>query len=119
MPSAGRCAQGHDLYCYFLQSVFQITERSGREHLLQASTDEERELWAHAIGAVIRGLDARVSLYESQKVTKVLDDAVNLAEILMSMQDPDAGVQILHSDPPAFRGRLRPPLTYSNRLHRP
>ncbi len=39
------------------QGVFKLSTRLGREFLLRAPTDAERDVWTHAIGAIIRQLD--------------------------------------------------------------
>ena len=44
-------------YFFYLQGVFQLTTSHGKELLMQASNDAERDEWAVAIGEAIRSLD--------------------------------------------------------------
>lgn len=60
-----------------LQGVFAVNTHQGRQLLLRAPTDEDRKVWAHAIGGVIRALEG-VALTESSDAVKKLSNKVNL-----------------------------------------
>ena len=44
-------------FVFLCQGVFKLSTKSGRQYLLRAPTDEERDVWTPAIGAVIRQLE--------------------------------------------------------------
>ena len=45
--------------------VDQVSDYRGKEYLLRAPNAEERGVWTHAIGAVIRALDSTAQVREA------------------------------------------------------
>ncbi|XP_041460095.1 pleckstrin-like [Lytechinus variegatus] len=70
--------------------AFMITNQEGHELLMQASTVEEREAWAKAIGAAIvecdRSKETDVELHSPQS-------KINYHDLVEAMKDPDAGIE--------------------------
>ncbi len=42
---------------HHIQGIFKVCTASGKEYLLRAPTDDDRGVWTHSIGAVIRALE--------------------------------------------------------------
>lgn len=71
------------------QGVFNLTSSEGKELLMQASTDEERDEWAKAIGEAIRELDC-ISI----DANGLSGSDVKHDELITAMQDPEAGIKL-------------------------
>ncbi|XP_062582778.1 pleckstrin-like [Saccostrea cucullata] len=74
--------------------TFKITTPGGDELFFQAAGKHDRDMWAHAVGAVIRALSG--SKQDSQQPIPFTSfrATANVTEILGAMQDPDAGVNL-------------------------
>ncbi|XP_072025984.1 pleckstrin-like isoform X2 [Amphiura filiformis] len=71
------------------QGVFQLTTSRGKELLMQASNDTERDEWAKAIGDAIRSLDC-ISI----DANGVSGSDVKHDELVTAMQDSEAGLKL-------------------------
>lgn len=76
--------------------TFKICMPSGdREIYLQAAGEEERNQWAHAIGAVIRSLSTIKQVSCHRKVPfQHFRVYANVSEIIGTIQEPGAGVEL-------------------------
>ena len=57
---------------FMLQGVFNVCAFSGREVLLRAPTNEDRQVWSHAIGAVIRAQEGIVQVHCALDISRCL-----------------------------------------------
>jgi len=85
--------------------IFKISTYGGKEVLLRAATNEDRQVWTHAIGAVIRAREGIVATELSQ-AAKDIAGKTNISEILGAMQDRSAGISTISTS----RGKV----TYEN-----
>ncbi|GAB1598740.1 pleckstrin-like [Argonauta hians] len=76
--------------------TFKICMPSGdREIYLQAAGEDERNQWAHAIGAVIRSLSTIKQVSSHRKVPfQNFRVYANVSEIIGTIQEPGAGVEL-------------------------
>nr|XP_034307062.1 pleckstrin [Crassostrea gigas] len=74
--------------------TFKITTPVGDELFYQAAGKQDRDGWAHAVGAVIRSLSGSKQDSEQPIPFTAFRATANVSEILGAMQDPDAGVSL-------------------------
>ncbi|KAK3101566.1 hypothetical protein FSP39_004536, partial [Pinctada imbricata] len=76
------------------QGMFKLNSRGGEELYFEAAGKQDRDGWAHAIGAVIRSLSVSKQDSHHNVPFKSFRAYANVSEILGAMQDPDAGVNL-------------------------
>ncbi|KAJ8302190.1 hypothetical protein KUTeg_021177 [Tegillarca granosa] len=74
--------------------MFKILMPSGEELYFQAAGRQDRDGWAHAIGAVIRSLSVSKQVYQPSVPFQTCRANTNVSEIFGAIQDPDAGVEL-------------------------
>jgi hypothetical protein len=73
------------------KAVFKLYLQDGREYLWQCPSKEERDIWSLTVSATIRSLD---STTQSRSSVFEATTTVDLSEVLVAMQDPEAGLPL-------------------------
>ncbi|GFO01974.1 pleckstrin [Plakobranchus ocellatus] len=76
-----------------LQGLLKLYLPDGEELFLQAGGPEDRDRWAHALGAVIRCLSTSQEVIHNKMAFQDFRTQANVSEIIGALQDPDAGVE--------------------------
>ncbi|KAH3819609.1 pleckstrin-like [Dreissena polymorpha] len=77
-----------------IERAFKLATQHGEELLFQAAGLQERDGWAHAIGAVIRSITTSSQTSNSPVKFQHFRAKANVSEVLGALQDPDAGVEM-------------------------
>lgn len=77
-----------------VEHAFKLTTPNGGEILFQAAGIQDRDRWAHAIGAVIRSITSSSQVSSSPVKFQHFRAKANVSEVLGALQDPDAGVEM-------------------------
>lgn len=77
-----------------IECAFKVNIPNGEELLFQASGSQDRDRWAHAIGAVIRSISSSYQGSNSPAKFQHFRAKANVSEVLGALQDPDAGVEM-------------------------
>lgn len=77
-----------------IECAFKLNIPNGEELLFQASGSQDRDRWAHAIGAVIRSISSAYQVSNSPAKFQHFRAKANVSEVLGALQDPDAGVEM-------------------------
>ncbi|XP_053377974.1 pleckstrin-like [Mercenaria mercenaria] len=77
-----------------VEHAFKVTTPNGGELLFQAAGLQDRDRWAHAIGAVIRSITSSSQVSSSPVKFQHFRAKANVTEVLGALQDPDAGVEM-------------------------
>ncbi|KAK3746568.1 hypothetical protein RRG08_019489 [Elysia crispata] len=75
------------------QGLLKINLPDGEEYLLHAGGSEDRDRWAHVLGAVIRCLSTSQEIIHDKMAFQDFRTHANVSEIIGALQDPDAGVE--------------------------
>ncbi|CAG5134802.1 unnamed protein product, partial [Candidula unifasciata] len=75
------------------QGLLKLHVPDGQEIYLQAGGTEDRNRWAHALGAVIRSLSTSQKVIHDQMAFQNFRTHANVSEIIGAIQDPDAGIE--------------------------
>ncbi|XP_046369565.1 pleckstrin-2-like isoform X2 [Haliotis rufescens] len=74
------------------QCLFKLSTPEGEELYFQAAGADDRDGWAHAIGAVIRSQSTSKQISYNKMTFQNFRAYANVSEIIGAIQDPDAGV---------------------------
>lgn len=74
------------------KGVFKISAFNGKQLLLQAATDDDREIWSHTIVALVRSNEKGIQR-KSQPNLEALQ-TIMIGDLLDAMQDVEAGLQL-------------------------
>ncbi|KAK7101938.1 pleckstrin-like isoform X2 [Littorina saxatilis] len=74
------------------QGLFKLSTSDGEEMYFQSAGPEDRDGWAHAIGAVIRSLSSTTQISQEKMPFQDFRAYANVSEIIGALQDPDAGI---------------------------
>ncbi|XP_052780439.1 pleckstrin-like [Mya arenaria] len=77
-----------------IDRAFKLTSPNGTEMLFLAAGLQDRDRWAHAIGAVIRSITTSSQTSNSPVKFQPFRAKANVSEVLGALQDPDAGVEM-------------------------
>ncbi|KAL8603721.1 hypothetical protein ACOMHN_024337 [Nucella lapillus] len=94
LPLAG-CAitsPCNDLADINTQGLWKLSTSEGEEMYFQSAGPEDRDGWAHAVGAVIRSLSSTTQISEEKMPFQDFRAYANVSEIIGALQDPDAGI---------------------------
>ncbi|XP_005098889.1 pleckstrin [Aplysia californica] len=83
----------HDVSDLNTQGLLKIRLPDGEELFLQAGGSEDRDRWAHVLGAVIRSLSTSQEIIHDKMAFQDFRTQANVSEIIGAIQDPDAGVE--------------------------
>ncbi|RUS78941.1 hypothetical protein EGW08_013282 [Elysia chlorotica] len=75
------------------QGLLKLNLPDGEEYLLHAGGPEDRDRWAHVLGAVIRCLSTSQQVRASPQHHHHFHCGLSAIEIIGALQDPDAGVE--------------------------
>ncbi|CAL1531704.1 unnamed protein product [Lymnaea stagnalis] len=75
------------------QGLFKLLVPDGEEFYFQAGGVEDRDRWAHALGAVIRSLSTSKEIIHDKMSFQDFHTYANVSEIIGAIQDPDAGIE--------------------------
>ncbi|PVD25085.1 hypothetical protein C0Q70_15583 [Pomacea canaliculata] len=73
-------------------SLLKICTPDGEEIYFQSGGSEDRDGWAHALGAVIRSLTTSHQISQDKMPFQDFRTYANVSEIIGALQDPDAGI---------------------------
>ncbi|KAH9505017.1 hypothetical protein Btru_061435 [Bulinus truncatus] len=75
------------------QGLLKLHVPDGEELYFQAGGAEDRDRWAHALGAVIRSLSTSKEIIHDKMHFQDFHTYANVSEIIGAIQDPDAGIE--------------------------
>ncbi|KAK6995069.1 pleckstrin [Biomphalaria glabrata] len=78
---------------YNTQGLLKLHVPDGEELYFQAGGAEDRDRWAHALGAVIRSLSTSKEIIHDKMSFQDFHTFANVSEIIGAIQDPDAGIE--------------------------
>ncbi|XP_059157927.1 pleckstrin-like [Physella acuta] len=78
---------------YNTQGLLKLHLPDGEELYFQAGGVEDRDRWAHALGAVIRSLSTSKEIIHDKMAFQDFHTFANVSEIIGAIQDPDAGIE--------------------------
>lgn len=94
LPLAGCAVTSpcNDLTDVNTQGLWKLSTSEGDEIYFQSAGPEDRDGWAHGIGAVIRSLSSTTQISEEKMPFQDFRVYANVSEIIGALQDPDAGI---------------------------
>ncbi|XP_076447276.1 pleckstrin-like [Babylonia areolata] len=94
LPLAGCAVTSpcNDLTDTNTQGLLKLSTSEGEEMYFQSAGPEDRDGWAHAIGAVIRSLSSTTQVSQEKMPFQDFRAYANVSEIIGALQDPDAGI---------------------------